>query len=267
MAFIKSAPVASRASSPEIIINKNGGSYILYDPSTQAWLASADITATESPITIEKLFDAKFLKTQQLVDKIAQGRAETIFFSIDNTSLVLRHYHRGGLVARLSSDCYLWLGLARTRAYRELAMLTSLSTSNLPAPKPFAIRVIHNGFYYRADIITHALADTETLSQQLQRGPVDHVVWREIGATIAKFHERGVYHADLNAHNILLNGNRQVFVIDFDKARFENPGIDIWRQQNLQRLYRSLVKLNKNSAAFYFSDHDWSQLKQGYCNS
>ena len=244
---------------PEIITGKNGGSYILYNPSAQALLArGSGISA------IENLFDPTFLRTEQLVDKVAHGRAETIFFSIDEAALVLRHYHRGGLAAKVSNDRYLWLGLTRTRAYRELAMLLDLSASNLPAPKPFAARVVHNGYYYRADIITYALADTETLGQRLQRDAIDHLTWREIGATIAKFHHQGVYHADLNAHNILFDGNSEVFIIDFDKARLEDPGSNAWRHKNLQRLNRSLAKLNKNSAAFYFSDNDWSQLEQSY---
>ena len=201
---------------------------------------------------------------QQLVDKVAQGRAETLFFSIDKTALVLRHYHRGGLVAKLSSDRYLWLGLKQTRAYRELAILLSLARKNLPAPKPFAARIIHSGCYYRADIITHTLADTETLSQRLRHNVIDTAVWREIGSTIARFHRAGVYHADLNAHNIMLNGHNEVFIIDFDKAQLKNPGQPSWRRENLQRLHRSLNKLSNDSNVFYFNERDWVDLEQGY---
>ena len=234
--------------------------YILYDASLNSDIHAAIGTG----LPIKKLFDPLFLKTQQLVDKVAQGRGETIFFRVNESRLVLRHYHRGGLAAKVCSDRYLWLGLKYTRAYRELAVLLSLSASNLSAPKPFAARVICDGCCYRADIITHALADTETLSERLQYGVIDNAVWQKIGETITKFHREGVYHADLNAHNILLNSNNDVFIIDFDKARFKDPNNASWRQRNLQRLQRSLTKLNKNSTIFYFNDKNWAQLERSY---
>ena len=43
--------------------------------------------------------------------------------------------------------------------------------------------------------------------------------WRAIGAAIARLHRGGVDHADLNAHNILLDGRGAVSVIDFDRGR------------------------------------------------
>ena len=247
-------------SNSDIIIERNKGYYVLYDSS----LNESIHPTVDKELPIKKLFDPTFLKTQQLVNKIAQGRGETVFFNFDKAPLVLRHYHRGGLAAKISSDSYLWLGLKRTRAYRELAILLELSKSHLPVPKPFAARVIHSGCYYQADIITHVIADTETLSQRLQEGAIGHTVWQTIGKTIATFHQKGVYHADLNANNIMLNKSSEVFIIDFDKARFQDPSNTSWQQQNLQRLRRSLVKLSKNSAVFHFDENNWAQLRQSY---
>ena len=245
---------------PNIAIERNEGCYILYDRLLYNRIHST--MGTELPI--KKLFDPLFLKTQQLVSKVARGRGETIFFSIDKTPLVLRHYHRGGVAARVSSDCYLWSGLKQTRAYRELDMLLSLSLENLPVPKPFAARVIRRGCCYRADIITHFIADTETLSQRLQESAINHTVWQKMGEIISTLHRKGVYHADLNAHNIMLNSSNDVFVIDFDKSRFKDPKNTSWQLHNLQRLQRSLMKLNNSNATFHFSDKNWIQLQQGY---
>ena len=247
-------------SNPNIVIERAKGCYILYGSSLNEVIHPA--RGTELPI--KKLFDPVFLKAQQLVNKIARGRGEAVFFNIDETSFVLRHYHRGGLVAKVASDRYLWLGLKNTRAYRELAILLELSKNNLPAPKPFAIRVVHSGYFYRADIITYALADTETLSQRLQDSAIKHTIWQKMGETISRFHQKGVYHADLNAHNILLNRNNDVFIIDFDKARFRNPKNSTWRNHNLHRLHRSLNKLNSGSSQFHFNENDWAHLKQSY---
>ena len=252
--------------SPEIIINKSREMYILYSSSTDM-LLNEDNKVMGTSLPLKKLFDPTFLKNQQLVNKVAQGRGETIFFNIDNTPLVLRHYHRGGLVAKVFKDHYLWVGLEQTRAYRELAMLMNLSTNNLPAPKPFAARIVRTGCFYRADIITHALIDTETFTERLQSNTIDDKVWQTIGETIAQFHQNGIYHADLNAHNILLNSNNDVFIIDFDKAKFKDASDNSWRQQNLQRLKRSLIKLSDNNVIPCFDKNNWTTLEQSYHKS
>ena len=44
---------------------------------------------------------------------------------------VLRHYRRGGLVARLVRDHYLWLGASRTRCRREFDLLLRLRALEL----------------------------------------------------------------------------------------------------------------------------------------
>ena len=65
--------------------------------------------------------------------------------------------------------------------------------------------------------------------------------WAAIGRCIRRFHDYGLCHADLNAHNILLRGDREVFLIDFDRCARRQPGM--WRDANLARLRRSLDKL------------------------
>lgn len=247
--------------SQRITIEKEKGRYLLYQGTA---LDHKLPSITHGPLSIKQLFDPALLKARRLTDKIARGRGETFFFHIDETALVLRHYHRGGLAATVSRDRYLWLGLRHTRAYRELVMLLGLSANQLPVPRPFAARVIREGYCYRADIITHTLTDTETLGQRLQHGPIDDTGWRKIGATIAAFHKQGVYHADLNADNILLNSHHHVFIIDFDKACFRDPNHIWWRHHNLQRLKRSLIKYRKQRTVFYTSDANWIQLEKGY---
>jgi len=52
-------------------------------------------------------------------------------------------------------------------------------------------------------------------------------------------HAAGADHADLNAHNILLDGDGVVSVIDFDRGRLRNGGS--WMRRNLARLQRCLL--------------------------
>ena len=66
------------------------------------------------------------------------------------------------------------------------------------------------------------------------------LTWVSIGRCIRRFHDLGVCHADLNAHNVLL-GEETVHLVDFDRCRLRADGL--WRDGNLVRLRRSLEKI------------------------
>jgi 3-deoxy-D-manno-octulosonic acid kinase len=207
-------------------------------------------------------FDPDYWQSQQAVTGIATGRAKTLFFAYQDKEYVLRHYHRGGMVSRIIADQYVWTGLNSSRAWREWYLLVRLNQLNLPAPVPVAARVQRNGFYYRADLITERITGVESLANWLMRGPLVNEIWQQLGSLIARFHHAGVDHADLNAHNILLDEAR-FFLIDFDRGRIRRCS-RLWQKRNLSRLLRSLNKLNGMKETFHFKQENWSALLQGY---
>ena len=87
--------------------------------------------------------------------------------------------------------------------------------------------------------------------------------WKAIGACIRRFHDSGVYHADLNAHNILLTAAQKVYLIDFDKGSL---GADAHGRhvRNLARLQRSLIKLGSTVDDFHYTEAAWQGLRAGY---
>ena len=111
-------------------------------------------------------------------------------------------------------------------------------------------------------IITEFLPGTRTLAEILSEEALVAGQWSEIGNCIARFHSRGVFHADLNAHNILLSESDEVFLLDFDKGKLLAPGE--WCQANLSRLLRSLNKLAGEKAGFNFDSFQWSSFLEGY---
>lgn len=191
----------------------------------------------------------------------APGRGATWFVRHATGELALRHYRRGGMLGPWLGDRYLWLGLARTRAFREWHLLAELWRRGLPVPQPVAARVRRRGLRYTADLVTRRLPATESLAQRLQRRALPRAGWDAIGSCLRRFHAAGVWHADLNAHNILLDGER-VFLLDFDRGRLRPPGG--WGLDNLARLRRSLDKLARIQAGFHFANHDWAALLAGY---
>ncbi len=97
------------------------------------------------------------------------------------------------------------------------------------------------GPQYRADILTRRVEQAATLAELIGQGKFDAAIASRVGAEIARFHAQGVYHADLNAHNILLT-DAAVWLIDFDRGELRHPA-RTWQQANLARLRRSLLKI------------------------
>lgn len=224
--------------------------HILYDPGC---VASAPL----------HWFDPDALAARDLLDETATGRGTTWLFHDRDRALVLRHYRRGGAVARLLRDRYPWLPLERTRAWREWRLLAKLFDAGLPVPQPAAARVTYAGLFYRCDLVTHRIAGALPLSRRLDAAePLPAATWRQLGATLRRFHDRGVFHADLNAHNLLLDAAGQVYVIDFDRGDVRADGA--WKQANLERLLRSLRKIAALAGRTPPDQSGWLELLDGY---
>ncbi len=190
------------------------------------------------------------------------GRGATAFVAGDSGRFVLRHYHRGGLAARLSDDRYLWTGRDRTRPFREWRLLARLYEAGLPVPRPAAASYRRRGASYSGDLLSVRLEGVRSLSALLAEGSPSTELWRGIGATIRRFHDAGVCHADLNAHNVQVAGDGKVYLLDFDRGRLRPPGR--WRGANLARLRRSLEKVRRSGTGAAPVDQDWQALLSGY---
>ncbi|MDH5570976.1 MAG: 3-deoxy-D-manno-octulosonic acid kinase [Gammaproteobacteria bacterium] len=193
----------------------------------------------------------------------AEGRGTTFFVQHGGRDYVLRHYLRGGLIAKWLQDRYFWTGLSRTRAWQEWHMLAAMRKKKLPVPAPVAACVQLNGVFYRADIMTLRIPQARTLADILTQQPLDKGHWIALGAMLRRFHVHGVYHADLNANNILLDAGGCFYLIDFDRGCFKQRD-KVWQQKNLARLHRSLDKIKAGSINLYFDEENWQDMLQGY---
>lgn len=209
-------------------------------------------------------FSPDYWQARGAISGRAFGRGTTWFIrsGVGDGDWVLRHYRRGGLIARLLRERYVWLGLERTRAWREWRLLAELHAAGLAVPRPVAARVCRVGLWYTADILIERIDGSHSLAQRLSHHPLVPALWRAIGASIQRLHAAGVYHADLNAHNILLDRQNRVYIVDFDRARRRGPGT--WQVDNLARLERSLKKLQAHRVNFAFHAADWQTLLDGY---
>lgn len=187
------------------------------------------------------------------------GRGSAWILERGTEQWVLRHYRRGGVPGKVVRDRYLWIGLRLSRPWWEWRLLDSLYKEGLPVPQPVAARVVRGGLFYRGDLITRRIPGARSVAERLGAGEAARLPWSAIGRCIRRFHQAGVCHADLNAHNLLLDASDTVYLIDFDRGTRREGGA--WASANLARLRRSLDKFSGEGG---FDLAAWGALLEGY---
>jgi 3-deoxy-D-manno-octulosonic acid kinase len=231
---------------------KNGA--ILYDK------------AIINQISAERFTAEGWLHAEVLTGSLrSAGRGNTMFVGNVPRQFVLRHYRRGGLLGKLVRDTYVFSGEDLTRSFMEWRLLDKLAANNMNVPRPAAARFVRRGTFYTADLITVRIPDVVSLSQYIAAEDRDEAFWQALGAAIWKFHEAGVYHADMNAYNVQVDKDGDIWMLDFDKGALKPPGP--WQQQTLSRLHRSLKKVLDLDPKLHFRATNWEQLLQGYFNA
>lgn len=208
-------------------------------------------------------FNANYWREQGKIYAEKKGRASVWFFNHNNIKGVLRHYWRGGLIGKLLKDEYCYLGLEKTRVFKEFELLIQLRKKGLNVPEPISAQVTKSGLIYRGDIITSAIDGAQSLLDILkQRTLTEHEI-KQVASTISQFHQQGVYHADLNINNVLFDEVGKVFLIDFDRGELKNPNSQ-WQQSNMSRLHRSFEKEKNRNIDFNWQDEDWNTFHTTY---
>lgn len=175
---------------------------------------------------------------------------------------VLRHYARGGMVGKLIRGRYVWQGLERTRAWRELRLLGGMRKQGLPVPNPVAAHVVRYGMTYEQHLVTERIANAEPLQSLLQARPMSDAEWTALGQCLRRFHDAGVHHADLNTGNVLLDDQGAFHLLDFDRGQRQSHRHFV--PKVLARFLRSLHKQQRRHSRFQFSDRDWDALLSGH---
>lgn len=237
-------------------MTSNGVQPLLYQSGNSGMLYDGSMGVTPGL----RLFDPAFY--QGRAQAVSEGGRNAAWFIQDTWGQgVLRKYRRGGLVARLNKTSYLWRGAEQTRSFAEFRLLQYMHDRGLPVPKVVAACYTRSVCSYRAAIITERLVNTTPLASVLKQMPASHdtqSLARACAESIRQMHQANVWHADLNAFNILIDSNGKAWLIDFDKGKqtVMSPSLC---QGNLNRLKRSLEKiLQERGLAF------WEQLNRIY---
>lgn len=188
-----------------------------------------------------ELFDRGRWQARGALTLHSGGRGSIHFIEDRGRHWALRRYLRGGVIASIVRERFLFLGADRTRSFLELRLLAALLRKGLPVPAPVAAGYRRGLCTYVAELITERLVGAASLTEMLRAGRMNEPRWAAIGRCLRRFHDAGVQHADLTANNIMLGQAGEVWLLDFDRGRLREPGA--WRESVLDRLARSLAKI------------------------
>lgn len=245
-----------------ILPKQNGGGYVWMQlkqhvTGSRAIVYDADRIQQPDP----RLFTPEYWKNLQAIIGQAQGRGSALMLDTPYGPAVLRQYLRGGLAARFSRDRYLYLGHSRSRPFVEAAMLARLRSLELPVPEILAALSTRHGMVCSGALLMARIPGALPMADLLAESNGHALDWQDIGRCIRRFHRAGVFHADLNVRNILIDPEQKVWLIDFDRARIVRPESSAL-VSNLRRLHRSLTRESRLSGPRL--EQCWNQLMVGY---
>ena len=163
-------------------------------------------------------------------------------------AMYARRSRRGGIIASILNNIYLG---TNPRPLSELALTVEAMNRGVPVVEPMGALVewiapaLYRGFF-----LTRAMPGM-TLWEFLKTDddPVvrSHVL-EQARAAIETMHSKGLSHADLNLHNLLVTQAGESFtvrILDLDKSRLYDSALSpAMRRANLRRLARSARKLD-----------------------
>ena len=175
-----------------------------------------------------------------------QGRATAWGVRLPGTAIdiVVRHARRGGVLAAVRGDRYVWPG----RAPWELEASVRLQEAGVRTPDVvgYALYPAGPGFC-RCDVATRRLpdgADFPSVWRDSTDGVRDELLVA-VGGLLRDLRAAGAQHPDLNAKNLYVareTGHWHAWVLDVDRVRFRALNDADVGEQNLARLDRSLRK-------------------------
>ena len=184
---------------------------------------------------------------QQSNSVIFRGRQPVVMGQINSKSVIVKLLHHGGLLASISRDRF----ISPARFENHLLVSDVLAANGIQTPQIEFISFRKQGLIYRGEIGVEFIENGIDASQYLfgnpQQIPSD---WEDclskIAQTVSQLHLAQVYHPDLNLMNFLYTMDKEIWLLDLDKATVYQVLSVGKRRRNRQRLERSIRKQGKN---------------------
>ena len=169
-----------------------------------------------STASLDRLIDI-FQSPPNHETEILEGRVPPRFAILPEAGpVVIKTYKRGGLVSRINNDRYLKLGRIRSR--REFDFLIAAQKAGVMVSSPVAYA--SKGFpFYKTWLITKEIKVHSSFVRLCRKDKENALALiPEISRNINSLIRNKIHHVDLHPGNILMDGNNNIYIIDFDKA-------------------------------------------------
>ena len=177
---------------------------------------------------------------------LMRGRRPVVAGTINEHSLVVKRLSHGGMMSPIGKDRF----LTPRRLHDHVALAEYLSSHQVPTPQVAFVAWRRVFGLVRCEVgfeRIHDAVDADRYFFSSDEAPPD---WDEratqIGALVARLHQIGFVHADLNLMNLLFH-NGTTYIVDLDKTMLlGRPPSERERERNLARLERSIRKQGRD---------------------
>lgn len=172
--------------------------------------------------------------------RAGRGRTGTLDLPC-GARLLLKELRRGGFVGRVVRASF----RGTERILSNLTLPASLARRGVPTPPAAALLLSRTGpGRFGGHLAVERIEGAEDLGTRLARGGHPDDDLRAALDVVARMHEAGFRHRDLNLGNLLLRGRPpEAWVIDLDGGALESGPLGPWaRARGLARLERSYGK-------------------------
>jgi len=154
--------------------------------------------------------------------------------------VVIKHYRRGGILARFIEKTYLTCGKKRSQI--EFEQMYKVRKLGVSTPEPIAY-ACKGRFFYQTWLITAKIEHHLSMAE-LSRIAPDRTVTalKMLGSQLSILIDNGVMHADFHPGNVLVDDREQVFLVDFDKSTTSKADKLTLKKRYLRRWNRSVSK-------------------------
>ena len=165
--------------------------------------------------------------------------------------LLVRQYHRGGVLRAINNSRY----LSPRRAIDEIRVCREAAARGVPVAVAAGAIVERQPPFWLCWLVTEEIEEAVDLGEYLRwlpAAPTREILAEKrdiidvLGAAIRAMHDAGLCHADLQARNVLIRRSPariEVFFVDLDKSTITGSLGESRRADNLRRLNRSILKM------------------------
>lgn len=203
-------------------------------------------------VALPEYLDALAAADPAALPEACQGRGTVRRLELPaGPKLLVRQYQRGGLLRAVNRTRYLGPG----RAIDEIRVCHEAARREVPVARAVGAILERRPPFWLCWLASEEIEEAVDLGDYLRWLPAaptreilaeKRAIIDALASAIRTMHDACLYHADLQAKNILVRratAGVEVFFVDLDKSVIGRPLSEARRADNLRRLNRSVLKM------------------------